>query len=334
MAILKYMPANGGQEQEIPLKEDRLTIGRSPDNFCPLEDQAASRHHAEISAIAPGFLIKDLGSSNGTWVNRERIETHQLVDGDEIRIGGTTLTFSDPEWEKATIMVDMAGIEDAEVTQVQATPAQASPQPPSAAPRVQAPPPPVAPPLEISPPPMPEARTPAPPVAPPPPPVGVAPAGVRRSSGKASVGSAALGGQTAGFGIRLGAYLIDSIILSIAVMLVMVPTGILAAVIGPRSQGFAVAVTVVGWLLGMVVGIGYLLVPWARSGTTPGKKMLKLKIVRDDGVEPLGYGKAGLRLLGYMVSGVIFYVGFIMVAFTDGHKGLHDIIAGTRVVKT
>ena len=340
MAILKYKPAKGGQEQELPLEGDRMTIGRGPDNTCTLEDLAASRHHAEISSKGPGFLIKDLRSSNGTWVNRERVENHQLADGDEIRIGGTVMTFSDPQWEKATIMVDMTELEDSEVTQAQTARAPASPQPPpvelevKASPPPPVAPPPVAPPQEISPPAMPPAQAPAPPVAPPPPPVGIPPVAVMASSGSASVGSAASGGETAGFGIRLGAYLIDSIILTIAVMLVMVPTGVLVAVIGPKSQGFAVFVSLVGWLLGMAVGIGYLLVPWARNGVTPGKKMLKLKIVREDGIEPLGYGKAGLRLLGYMASGAIFYVGFIMVAFTDGHKGLHDMIAGTRVVKT
>ncbi len=334
MAVLKFMSAKGDQEKEFPLKGDLVTIGRGPDNSCSLEDQVVSRHHAEISAKGPDFLIKDLGSSNGTWVNRERIETHRLVDGDEIKIGGTTLIFSDPQWEKATIRVDLGGIPDAEATQVQSTPAPASPQTPPAAPQTQAPPPPVAPPQEASPPPMPATPAPAPPVAPPPPPVGAAPDAIRASSARASGGSVAHGGEPAGFGIRLGAYLIDSIILTIAVMVIMVPTGILAAVISPRSQGFGVVVSLVGSLLGLAVGIGYLLVPWARSGITPGKKMLGLKIVRDDGVEPMGYGKAGLRLLGYMASGAIFYVGFIMVAFTDGHKGLHDMIAGTRVVKT
>ncbi len=322
MAILKVMSAEGAEGREILLEQDRVTIGRGDDNAVALDDKAASRHHAEVTKTATGFLIKDLGSSNGTWVNRERAETHDLGDGDEIKIGGTTLIFSDPEWDEATIMVDVAGIRDAESTHAQ------SPPPPPAAPPAQAPPPPV------SPPPMPVASAPAPPVAPPPPPVVAAPPKIRASSAKGAVGSGAQAGETAGFGIRLGAYLIDSIILSIGVMIVMVPTGILAAVIGPKSQGFALVVSLVGWLLGMAVGIGYLLVPWAKSGITPGKKMLKLKIVREDGVEPLGYAKAGLRLLGYMASGFIFYIGFIMVAFTDGHKGLHDMIAGTRVVKT
>ena len=322
MAILKLEQADGAEGREILLEEDQVTIGRGEDNALALDDKAASRHHAEITKTATGFQIRDLGSSNGTWVNRERIETHDLGDGDEIKIGGTTLVFSDPEWDEATIMVDLAGIQDAEATHAQ------SPPPPPVVPPAQAPPPPV------SPPPMPVASAPAPPVAPPPPPVQAAPSEIRASSARAAVGSGVQAGETAGFGIRLGAYLIDSIILSIAVMVIMVPTGILAAVIGPKSQGFALFISLVGWLLGMAVGIGYLLVPWAKSGITPGKKMLKLKIVREDGVEPLGYAKAGLRLVGYMASGFIFYIGFIMVAFTDGHKGLHDMIAGTRVVKT
>ncbi len=322
MAILKVVPADNAEEWEFLLEQDQVTIGRGDDNGLALDDKAASRHHAEITKTATGFLIRDLGSSNGTWVNRERIEAHDLGDGDEVRIGGTTLIFSDPEFDESTILVDLAGIQDAEATHAQ------SPPLPPVAPQPQAPAPPV------SPPPMPVASAPVPPVAPPPPPVVAAPPEIRASSARGAAGSGAQAGETAGFGIRLGAYLIDSIILTIAVMAIMVPSGILAAVIGPKSQGFALFVSLVGWLLGMAVGIGYLLVPWAKSGITPGKKMLKLKIVREDGVEPLGYAKAGLRLLGYMASGFIFYIGFIMVAFTDGHKGLHDMIAGTRVVKT
>ncbi len=109
--------------------------------------------------------------------------------------------------------------------------------------------------------------------------------------------------------------------------------GFLAAMLAQRSQGAMIALTAAGWLLAMVVSIAYILVPWARSGATLGKKILSLKIVREDGVEPLGYGKAALRLVGYMVSGMILYIGFIMAAFTENNKALHDMIAGTRVVR-
>ena len=70
-----------------------------------------------------------------------------------------------------------------------------------------------------------------------------------------------------------------------------------------------------------------------QPGATPGKKMLGLKIVREDGEEPLGWGTAFMRLVGYMVSGFILYIGFLMIAFNPDKKGLHDMIAKTRVLK-
>ncbi|MGE4607568.1 MAG: DUF4388 domain-containing protein [Myxococcota bacterium] len=53
----------------------------------------ASRRHAEISGDADGFLIRDLGSTNGTLVNGERIDEHRLAPGDRIEIGATMITF-------------------------------------------------------------------------------------------------------------------------------------------------------------------------------------------------------------------------------------------------
>ncbi len=61
--------------------------------------------------------------------------------------------------------------------------------------------------------------------------------------------------------------------------------------------------------------------------------MLGLKIVREDGEEPMGWGPAFLRLVGYMVSGFILYIGFLMIAFNAEKMGLHDMIAKTRVLK-
>ena len=83
----------------------------------------------------------------------------------------------------------------------------------------------------------------------------------------------------------------------------------------------------------MVVSIGYPVWFWAKRGATPGKKMLGLRIVREDGEEPIGFGTAFLRLVGYMVSGMILYIGFLMIAFNPEKKGLHDTIAKTRVLK-
>ncbi len=340
MAILKFGPADGDEQKEILLDQVKVTIGRADDNVCPLKDNAASRYHAEISKTETVFMIKDLGSSNGTWVNRERIQVQPLADGDEIKIGGTTFFFSDPETTESTVMIDMAGMQIEDPSSVQ--PAPPSPLPP-VAPPIEAPLPPVAPPIEASPPPVAPAVQP-PPIAPPPvqppppvaplPPARPEPPEIKASSAKKPVNSAMQSSGDASFWERFAAYLIDSIILSIAVMVVLAPPTILAGFVATKSQGAALFLSLIGSLLGITVGLGYFLVQWARTGTTPGKKMLKIKIVREDGVEPLGYKTAVLRLLGYVASGMIFYLGFIMVAFNKEHKGLHDMIAGTRVIKS
>jgi FHA domain len=86
--------AGGDREGEIVyLGQEVLTIGRSPQSDLFLDDVTVSRHHARIVNDADGFLIEDLNSLNGTYVNRKRIERHQLFDGDELQIGKFKLAF-------------------------------------------------------------------------------------------------------------------------------------------------------------------------------------------------------------------------------------------------
>jgi uncharacterized RDD family membrane protein YckC len=66
-------------------------------------------------------------------------------------------------------------------------------------------------------------------------------------------------------------------------------------------------------------------------GATPGKRLLGLGVQADDGTEPIGAARAAVRLFGYGVSAALLGAGFLMVAF--GRRGLHDRIAGTRVVR-
>jgi pSer/pThr/pTyr-binding forkhead associated (FHA) protein len=73
-------------------------IGREPDNAIRLADDKASRHHATITQRTEGFVLTDLGSSNGTFVDGERItEPRLLTPGVEIRIGTTTLAVRGPD---------------------------------------------------------------------------------------------------------------------------------------------------------------------------------------------------------------------------------------------
>jgi uncharacterized RDD family membrane protein YckC len=82
-----------------------------------------------------------------------------------------------------------------------------------------------------------------------------------------------------------------------------------------------------------VVTLGYFPWFWVRDGATPGMKMQNLRVVRDADGGPLSVGQAILRLIGYWVSGAVFYLGFIWIFIDKRRRGWHDLIAGTVVIK-
>lgn len=80
----------------ITLGSAVLTIGRAADNQLVVSDSQASSHHAEIRPGAQGYILTDLGSTNGTFVNEQRLTAQlprPLNSGDAIRVGGTTFTY-------------------------------------------------------------------------------------------------------------------------------------------------------------------------------------------------------------------------------------------------
>ncbi|HEV3229657.1 MAG TPA: FHA domain-containing protein [Solirubrobacteraceae bacterium] len=86
--------AGGGRVGEsFPLEAERLTIGRRPDSDVFLDDVTVSRDHALLVRRSGDYYLDDCGSLNGTYVNRSRIESHKLEDGDELQIGKYKLTF-------------------------------------------------------------------------------------------------------------------------------------------------------------------------------------------------------------------------------------------------
>jgi pSer/pThr/pTyr-binding forkhead associated (FHA) protein len=86
--------AGGGRAGETFLVSgDQMTIGRSPEAEVFLDDVTVSRNHALLVRRRDGVYIDDLGSLNGTYVNRRRIESHKLQDGDELQVGKYKLTF-------------------------------------------------------------------------------------------------------------------------------------------------------------------------------------------------------------------------------------------------
>ena len=75
------------------LDADRTTVGRDQDSDIFLDDITVSRKHAEMRRTPQGFELHDVGSLNGTYVNRERVEESPLRSGDEIQIGKFKLVF-------------------------------------------------------------------------------------------------------------------------------------------------------------------------------------------------------------------------------------------------
>jgi pSer/pThr/pTyr-binding forkhead associated (FHA) protein/ribosomal protein L40E len=86
--------SGGGRAGETFLLEnEETTIGRSPDCDIFLDDVTVSRRHAVVMKGDSGLAIQDEGSLNGTFLNRKRIESGELTDGDELQIGKYKLTF-------------------------------------------------------------------------------------------------------------------------------------------------------------------------------------------------------------------------------------------------
>jgi len=77
----------------IPLAEARLTVGRHPESDLFLDDITVSRRHAEVTYSGGRYQVRDVGSLNGTYVNRRRVEDAWLEGGDEVQIGKFKLVF-------------------------------------------------------------------------------------------------------------------------------------------------------------------------------------------------------------------------------------------------
>jgi uncharacterized RDD family membrane protein YckC len=154
------------------------------------------------------------------------------------------------------------------------------------------------------------------------------------------VGGPAPGVEWAGYGERLVAYIVDGLILG--AIFVVLSIVLIAGIIGgvdfsdPRNPQFGGAAigAVLLWLLAIfVVSILYFPFFWARGGQTPGMRAFGIRVVRDRDGGPIGWGSALLRLLGYWVAGVVFYIGYVWIFFDGRRRGWHDLIAGTVVIK-
>ncbi len=138
-----------------------------------------------------------------------------------------------------------------------------------------------------------------------------------------------------GFGRRLVASLIDMLLIGFLTFMLVVALSfaillvdIFTAYKYPDRE-FPVD-TMTLWL-GLILSVIYFVAYWAKSGQTIGKTVVGIRIVSKDG-SPLSWGKAFLRYVGYVVSGIVLSLGFLWLAFDRKRQGWHDKISGTYVL--
>ena len=105
---------NRGTRYDLTSHEGAMSIGREAGNFVQLDDNEVSRRHAEVRRVGDSFVVGDLKSSNGTWLNSRKIERAELASGDQIQVGRTILVYSrDGEDVPAVSQVDIVSTANA-----------------------------------------------------------------------------------------------------------------------------------------------------------------------------------------------------------------------------
>jgi uncharacterized RDD family membrane protein YckC len=296
---------DAGKEFEL---SGSSTVGREGD--ISLNDSEVSRSHASLTFDGSTCTVQDLGSTNGTYVNEERLTAaRQLGPADKLRIGVTVFELRPGAQDdlQATAMRDVPDLA------ASAGPPGGAGGPPGGTPTGGPPPPSMPPPTpgptpSASPPP---AGSPPPAYAPPPAYGGAAPP--PQSPGgllAPSPYAAPAGAQLSGWWPRVGAALLDFLIsLPFLIFIyVLVVSPILMARDGPNN------------------------------GQTWGKQALGIKVVRDSG-EPFSYGTALLRdfvvkSLLFGALAVVWLVDVLWPLWDEQNQALHDKLLGTHVLRT
>lgn len=95
-ALLELRRGPGQEGQQFVLDAEITELGRHPECGVVLDHATVSRHHAEIRRAGHTYTVRDLGSLNGTYLNRKAVDSAELGDGDEISIGTFRLAFRRP----------------------------------------------------------------------------------------------------------------------------------------------------------------------------------------------------------------------------------------------
>jgi pSer/pThr/pTyr-binding forkhead associated (FHA) protein/uncharacterized RDD family membrane protein YckC len=331
--------------REFELVDDEVRIGRELDNTLRLSDPSISRHHAVMRRTAVGYEVQDLGSSNGVLVNGARVQSSPLTDSDRVTLGQIHITFVDPrpveESPLGTVRYDAGEMAKMHVGE----PMETEPVPTL----------------------LPKAPVPSRPVPPPPPPEAASTA--KSQAGEPELppeievmppGSVfeeedqnpapaflrswlppipdeaeplMLGGapERGDFVTRLLAALIDAVPMVAVMMVFILVQFLLGMVLSGAAGGCLMTLLSV---LEMIVMLVYQLVfmpwCWSKFGATPGKKIMKLRVVPED--DPAGrieMSTAFLRAVGHILN---FGFGYLLI-FGAERKGVQDILSKTICIK-
>lgn len=114
------LKSEGEPDSEYHFSDDiPLTIGRDDKNLIPIANPSVSSKHAIIEPTDNGYLLKDLHSKNGTFVNKKFINSHWLTDGDVITIGKHTLLFSITSDDPSPNLYDVKSVDMSETVEIE-----------------------------------------------------------------------------------------------------------------------------------------------------------------------------------------------------------------------
>ena len=138
--------------------------------------------------------------------------------------------------------------------------------------------------------------------------------------------------KTIGFGRRLLSTLWDGLFVFFASFILIIAIAFVEIFAASFARDRELPITQMVFWTGLILSLFYYVGMWASSGQTIGKSTLGIKVVGKNG-KPLPVGRALLRWIGFIISGVVFSLGFLWIEFSKQRRGWHDIIAGSYVVE-
>jgi uncharacterized RDD family membrane protein YckC len=325
--------------REFEIVDNEVHMGRELDNTLRLPDPSISRHHCVVRKAAGGYEIQDLQSSNGVLVNGTRVQASPLRNGDRITLGQVQLTFEDPRPESnATVAISRTEAPAPPMGTVRMSAEELAaihagkPPAEAAQAKVSTGPVPIVP-VAAAPAALPPLPPPIPPVAPPPAPY-QQPQAAPGDTGPMPAfllpylppvpDNAQPTGERGDFLTRLLAVLIDAV--------PMIALNIAAMILS--------AIPFLGCLIFPLVSLaglayGFLFIPYCliKFGASPGKKLMKLRVVPED--NPRGridVNAAILRMVGHFANGILFGLPYLMILGGE-RKGIQDLISKSICIK-